>query len=545
MGRNRYLGGFTLGVIMTTVLVFTPMGAIAQSIDRFVPASSQRDGYLGTESGQSYLPGKYEVGAFFYFMSHPLLGYVDQEPSFVVLDHQLVAHVSAAYAPVDWLRLSIDMPFYLLQSGDNEIAVGRQPGELDGAGVGDLRFTLKGTLYDGRAAPERPNAWTPTDRVDGISLGLLAAVTAPLGDESRFQGEEFRVEPMAVFDYAMTNGFGVGLNLGYMIRKEDVVQNIEVADQFTYHLGVRSPLLIRHYRFVGEIFGGTTLSGDNLGLEEQPMEAMIGGQYLDDDIVAGVGWGTGIIQGYGAPDARIWASIAYSPVPPPEIHYPDTDGDGYVDPEDGCPEEPEDFDEFEDEDGCPDADNDRDAIFDINDQCPNDPEDPDGWEDEDGCPDPDNDYDGFRDEEDDCPNEAEVVNNYLDDDGCPDEMLSVEPEEIMILDKIHFDYDSDVIQSRSTRLLDNIAGILLEHPELVKVQVVGHTSGEGDEAYNMNLSLRRAGSVIDALTERGVERSRLEAVGKGEAEPIDNNDNEAGRANNRRVEFLIIERAAQ
>jgi outer membrane protein OmpA-like peptidoglycan-associated protein len=116
---------------------------------------------------------------------------------------------------------------------------------------------------------------------------------------------------------------------------------------------------------------------------------------------------------------------------------PDNDGDGVCDPwvagrgqlelyahicrgVDLCPEEPEDFDGFEDEDGCPDPDNDGDGILDKDDRCPNEPEDFDGFEDDDGCLDPDNDLDGILDESDQCPNEPEIFNGYQDEDGCPE-----------------------------------------------------------------------------------------------------------------------------
>lgn len=113
----------------------------------------------------------------------------------------------------------------------------------------------------------------------------------------------------------------------------------------------------------------------------------------------------------------------------------DMDGDGYDDEVDKCPQKAEDFDSFEDNDGCPDVDNDGDGVLDAaqfvdgqwtNDDhkgdldCRNEPEDVDGFEDEDGCPDPDNDADGILDEPDECPNDPEDVDNFKDDDGCPD-----------------------------------------------------------------------------------------------------------------------------
>jgi len=98
----------------------------------------------------------------------------------------------------------------------------------------------------------------------------------------------------------------------------------------------------------------------------------------------------------------------------------DRDGDGRVDRLDECPDETEDYDAFEDEDGCPEHDNDQDGTLDVDDHCPNEPEDRDGWQDEDGCPDPDNDADRILDVDDRCPNDPETYNGRGDTDGCPD-----------------------------------------------------------------------------------------------------------------------------
>jgi hypothetical protein len=102
---------------------------------------------------------------------------------------------------------------------------------------------------------------------------------------------------------------------------------------------------------------------------------------------------------------------------------PDNDFDGIVDSNDMCPNEPEDLDGMEDSDGCPEgnrADRDGDGIGDNTDQCPDDPEDRDGFNDNDGCPDPDNDMDGILDVDDLCPNDPETRNGRQDADGCPD-----------------------------------------------------------------------------------------------------------------------------
>ena len=98
----------------------------------------------------------------------------------------------------------------------------------------------------------------------------------------------------------------------------------------------------------------------------------------------------------------------------------DSDGDGYPDSEDPCPDNAEDLDGFQDEDGCPDLDNDKDKILDVYDKCPNEKEDFDGFQDDDGCPDLDNDGDGIPDRLDRCPNVPENINGFEDGDGCPD-----------------------------------------------------------------------------------------------------------------------------
>ncbi len=110
----------------------------------------------------------------------------------------------------------------------------------------------------------------------------------------------------------------------------------------------------------------------------------------------------------------------------------DRDDDGIEDAWDECPDAPEDYDGYEDEDGCPDPDNDRDGIPDDWDKMPNDPEDYDGFEDDDGAPDLDNDGDGLPDIEDFCPDEPEDFDGYQDDDGCPE---PGSPEETQVLEK--------------------------------------------------------------------------------------------------------------
>ena len=84
--------------------------------------------------------------------------------------------------------------------------------------------------------------------------------------------------------------------------------------------------------------------------------------------------------------------------------------------------------------------------------------------------------------------------------------------------------------------------MVLDHPELTLIRVEGHTDADGDDLSNLRLSQDRARAVVDALVGRGVDRARLDWAGFGETKPLDSNRTAAGKAANRRVEFLIIER---
>ena len=198
-------------------------------------------------------------------------------------------------------------------------------------------------------------------------------------------------------------------------------------------------------------------------------------------------------------------------MPPKQDERPvDTDGDGILDQDDACPTEPEDFDRFEDTDGCPDLDNDADGILDLDDACPD-------------------------------------VAGPPDNDGCPDgPRVTVEQGQIQILEKIYFDFDSAKIQQRSHPVLDEVAAVLEAHPEIETILVEGHTCSLGPLDYNLRLSERRAESVRRYLVEvAGVDPGRLSSRGFGEAQPlIPNATSEEELSQNRRVEFHFADEEA-
>lgn len=219
---------------------------------------------------------------------------------------------------------------------------------------------------------------------------------------------------------------------------------------------------------------------------------------------------------------------------------PDTDGDGIPDSRDLCVLEPEDFDGYQDEDGCPDLDNDLDGIPDSEDKCPNDPEDFDGFQDADGCPEPDNDQDSVLDFDDHCPNEPGPPGGERP--GCPTKpsLVVVTEKEIRITQQIHFQFNKDVIRKESYPILDAVVDVLQKNPS-IKLEVQGHTDNKGAASYNLKLSDRRAAAVRKYLASHGVDPNRLVSKGYGMTRPLVPNDTEANRSLNRRVQFIRIE----
>ncbi len=107
------------------------------------------------------------------------------------------------------------------------------------------------------------------------------------------------------------------------------------------------------------------------------------------------------------------------------------------------------------------------------------------------------------------------------------------------LKNIYFDFDKTTLKSESFVELNKVVDFLKQNPK-VSIEIAGHTDSKGSDTYNENLSQGRSQSVVDYLASQGIDASRLQAHGYGESKPIDNNETEEGRANNRRVEFTVL-----
>ena len=207
----------------------------------------------------------------------------------------------------------------------------------------------------------------------------------------------------------------------------------------------------------------------------------------------------------------------------------DADNDGVPDKLDKCPNTPAGMQV--NEQGCPDTDGD--GVYDNSDKCPGTPQG--AAVDDTGCP-KDSDNDGVPDFKDKCPNTP--AGKQVDEDGCAKADTVV--KKITLSGDTNFEFNKATLLPSAYPTLDNLAKTMKDNSN-TRWRVEGYTDAVGSDSYNMDLSRRRAQSVVDYLINKGIDRSRLEVVPYGESNPVASNDTPEGRAMNRRVEIKVIE----
>ncbi len=603
-------------------------------IQRFDPNVQDRTFTL-VRDGQQMGAGQFGGHLAINYGLNPLeLGEGDKHTRRVgIVDHLIGFDLGFNYAPTKWLELGLNLPVLQIEGlTDTDKKVGGLLGSSGkSVGLGDLALAFG-------FAPLRQGDNGPA------SLSIVPRFVLPTGSRGEFLGSG-TVGVGADIAFAQRfDMFRYALNLGYQFNAASApVHNVYADDELRFGAAIGIPIVDSQWEFDVEWSGGAVLvpqGRKDLGdvwdpMVHAPMEVVAAAMYAPEEKPYWVkfGAGPGLTHGYGTPDVRVFAEVGFGHWAEAAL---DTDHDGLIDDLDKCPTEPEDFDTFEDTDGCPDLDNDHDGVpdtqdghqangalvfadglkgfgdcmntpedadgFESGDGCPeldndgdgvpdtrdghvvngsmaqtagfagfgdcmNAPEDADGFQSDDGCPDLDNDRDGIVDVKDghrkpdgtvsadatyagfgDCMNEPEVRNAVDDDDGCADQALAqvdVVTNEIVILDKVYFDYDKATIKKASYPVLEAVQRVLQAYPDLLKVEIQGHTDTRGSDEYNRKLSQARVDSVLEWLVSHGVERSRLVAKGYGESMLlVPNAQTEDEHAKNRRVQFVVVEKAA-
>ncbi|WP_437796324.1 OmpA family protein [Sorangium sp. So ce693] len=506
-----------------------------------------------------------------------------------VVSDQLTFRLGASLPLWNKVSFDLDAPLTAVQSGESPSGGGQQFPSPSGAALGDVRLgarvQLHGTYHDPFQLAVGAYLWLPTGADDSfVSDGSVRAMP--------YVAVGGRMERL-VWSTA----------LGTEVRRSQSFGGVAQGTMLTLGGGVGFLAADGRLQVGPELSAAMVL--EDLSSRSTNAELLLDARYRFLPFMeAGIGVGPGITSGIGTPDVRAVAMAAFTPeqptdqdrdgigdpedacpsvpgvrsgdpkkngCPPP----PDRDADGIVDAEDACPAVAGVRSDDPKKNGCPPPpDRDADGIVDAEDACPavagvrsDDPkkngcppdQDDDGVADaEDACPDikgfrsknpekngcpRDTDGDTFRDDKDACPREKGFADPDPEKNGCP-KAVRVTEKHVVILQQVQFDTNKATIKPVSDPLLDEVAEVLKEHPEIELIEIQGHTDNRGTVEHNRVLSQNRANSVMAALVRRGIDSTRLTAQGYGRDQPIDDNATEAGRQRNRRVQFNIIKQAA-
>lgn len=406
----------TIALLLAAVAVASPAAA-AESISGFEVRSfhavgSQSDSGIMVDNARPLGHLSYTAGIGFDWAGKPLVETNGSEETRALIATQGTASLLAGIGLWQRLELSMELPVVLVQTTNaprNPVALGFK-GVAETGGLGDIRVTPKVLLFGPKKAAE-----------PGFAMSFASEVVIPTGAGSedpnmKFQGGAFRVAPRLLGDWVFAPGFWIAGNAGVQLLENVKLGNYEQGTALVWGGAARIPLT-KWLGLTVEATGTRTFAGD----EENALELRrLGLMGLDATFAKNwsvkLAGGGRLATGVGNPEFQGGLTVAYT------MDYdPDADRDTIVGSLDRCPDAAEDFDAFEDSDGCPERDNDKDGIDDLLDKCEGQLEDNDGFEDSDGCPELDNDKDGFNDDDDKCPIAPEDKDGFDDNDGCPDE----------------------------------------------------------------------------------------------------------------------------
>lgn len=466
--------------------------ALATDVDTWQPGSSQAAG-TGTPQGEVAQLG--EGGS-----AGLLLGFA-QDPVIREFDSGAVREAVPAIVPVvayggwtwdDHVRFDVFAPVYA--------HVQAPVTGFEGAALGDLRVqaVIPAASGHGWSFGVLPRFELPTGTRDALTRrGLSGGGALLLGGE------------------AGTAGWLV--NAGITGSKRDVFEGRALGSTLDAVTGAWwRPTDI--FRAGAELDVHLGLTRDRFGANHTSTASVFAQQVVSGGWAFSVAAGGGLLDGVGAPSYRMLAGLTYGARPP------DPDGDGLIGAADRCPNLP--GAASADPPGCP-----------VEARVVVDPE-----------PEPalvveaprDTDLDGLLDPDDACPGEPRPPDERLEvSDGCPKGVYLTDFT-IHHVDPVGFDGRTAELDPATTHVIDAVVGLLLSHPELVRVEVQAHVDDSGDAAGDTALAQARADAVVAYLLERTVEPERLETRSMGHDEPIDTNRTPTGRQRNQRIVFAIL-----
>ncbi|HZI06456.1 MAG TPA: OmpA family protein [Archangium sp.] len=575
-GGTKRAGYVRLSAVATflfaSAALAQPTGLPAFELERLELNPNGR-GSLLMGTGELLPKGGFRLSLAGQYENDPLVMYRNGNRLGSVVGDRVTAHLLAAWAPMQWLELGVQLPLVAWQRGDDLSAQGVAAPASTGLSTPTAHVRL-GLLAQRREAP--------------VDLALELGVGLPFGSVDTLSRDSIvRLSPKVMLGRSF-GALRAGVEAGALIRPAVVLGDAgEVQDELGNEVRLGAVLATTGEGLRGElnVRGSVPLTRESGSVEVLAGLRLPLGESLEAYALGGPGFG----DAPGTPTFRVLLGMAVGGGERVDASRRDDDGDGVKNGEDKCPTEAgpagrqgclvkdTDKDGIEDgadtcpteagtaeRQGCPVRDTDKDGLEDSMDKCPTEA----GPAERQGCPVRDADKDGVADERDACPAEAgltelrgcpakdtdgDTVSDHLDNcpaekgvttnAGCPEkqkQMVAIQKGKLEIKEQVFFATGKAIIQPRSFKMLDQVARILQQHPEVEKMRIEGHTDNRGNAEANRELSLARAEAVKGYLVSKGVEPARLEAKGFGPDQPIATNKTDKGRAANRRVEFIII-----
>lgn len=388
----------------------SPVSASAQEapslsldVQRFTPAANYRS-FVLVDSTRLIPKLTPALDVVFDYAHHPLeISSSNLNRSAGVIDGLVSGHFRFSIAPAAFAQIDVFFPFLNVA-----IHGERLPTEAPPASFGDIWIQ---------------GSFRILDEAKIIGLAVKPFLTLPTGNKEIYTTSGLPTLGVKVALEKRFTHFHVAGHIGYRFKPGEArpVATLAVDDEIMYGVGVGVIPLPGKLMINAEIVGagivgplrGAVRTVDATAALHSPLEVVVDARIMTPiglDII--VGGGPGLTPAAGVPQFRVFGGVQFA--------LGDTDGDGILGDDDACPQAREDFDGFEDGDGCPEGDNDKDGVPDDKDKCVDVPEDIDDFEDDDGCPDTDNDSDGILDSADRCPDKPEDKDEHQDEDGCPE-----------------------------------------------------------------------------------------------------------------------------
>jgi OmpA-OmpF porin, OOP family len=485
--------------------------------------------------------------------ARPLVVYGGDQVASSIVRSQVMVNAGTSFTLADRVRLGVNVPLQVFADGHTAGAgATAYAPPSDEVSVGDTRVSADVRVFGEHGAP--------------FVAAVGASLWIPSGSPTAYTGDgKVRVGPRVQIA-GDVGDFAYAARVGFVYRaRDEAFAEGAIGSEIGGAASVGYRVLSRKLLLGPEFFASSVVSrsgSDNAKLT--PVEALFGAHYTAGELRVGAGIGAGLTSGYGAAEARGLVSLEWAPdVAPPVASSAappaakDADADGVDDARDACPQLAGKPSNDPKTNGCPPPmDADQDGLSDDIDACPRFAGPPTTDERTTGCPPPppppaptpcadaDRDKDGVTNDVDACPDAAGKPDADPKKNGCP--MAFVQNGRIEIAQMVRFKTDSaDILPGKdSEEVLQAVAKLLADHPEIRGIRVEGYTDDRGAPDRNRALSADRAASVVKWLAAHGVASARMTSEGHGPDKPLAPNGTEEGRTKNRRVEFHIVDGGA-